>query len=240
MQPLEINRELCREVNALSFGAPVTHVYNPLAYAAQPLRRYVERYGRGRRRALLLGMNPGPWGMVQTGIPFGEVAAVRDWLGIEAPVGKPAPEHPKRPVLGFACPRSEVSGARLWGWVRARFGTAARFFEHLHVVNYCPLAFLEASGRNRTPDKLPATEREPLFAACDRALIRLVAYHQPAWVIGIGTFAEQRARVALAGTGVEIGRVLHPSPASPLANRGWAEVVEKELAALDPTLLPES
>jgi len=236
VEPLAISRALCGEVETLHFSPPVTHVYNPLIYAKRSFRQYIQRYGKGPRPVLLLGMNPGPWGMAQTGVPFGEVTAVRDWLGIEAKVDRPAEEHPKRPVSGFDCPRREVSGARLWGWAQARFGTPARFFRRFQVVNYCPLAFMEASGRNRTPDKLPAGEREPLFAACDLALVRLVAYHRAEWVIGIGAFAETRARIALAKSDVRIGRVLHPSPASPLANRGWAERAEQDLAALDPSL----
>jgi single-strand selective monofunctional uracil DNA glycosylase len=170
--------------------------------------------------------------MAQTGVPFGEVGAVRDWLKIDAAVRKPAHEHPKRPILGLSCTRSEVSGARLWGWARERFGTPARFFRRFVVLNYCPLAFMEGSGKNRTPDKLPAAEREPLLAACDRALRRAVDYYQPRWVIGVGAFAEGRARAALGETDVGVARILHPSPASPIANRGWAERAEAELRAL--------
>src|SRR5690606_6715112 len=127
-------------------------------------------YGRGPKEILLLGMNPGPFGMAQTGVPFGEIAAVRDWLGVRGVVGRPAIEHPKRPVQGFGCHRSEGSGKRLWGWAQDRFGEPERFFDRFFVVNYCPLVFLEVGGRNRTPDKLPVREREPLFEACDRAL----------------------------------------------------------------------
>ena len=36
------------------------------------------------KRVVFLGMNPGPFGMAQVGVPFGEVAAVRDWLRIDA------------------------------------------------------------------------------------------------------------------------------------------------------------
>jgi len=221
--------DLVRELRPLRFGPPVAHVYNPLEYAREPHERYLERYGRGRKEAVFLGMNPGPFGMAQTGVPFGEVGVVRDWLKIEGKVGKPAVEHPKRPVLGFDCPRSEVSGSRIWGWIRETFGTPERFFERFFVANYCPLVFMEASGRNLTPDKLPRAEREPLFAACDRALRRMMEIWRPDWVIGVGAFAEARAREALAGTGISVGRILHPSPASPLANSGWAESVEAAL-----------
>ncbi|NTU60032.1 MAG: single-stranded DNA-binding protein, partial [Deltaproteobacteria bacterium] len=130
------------------------------------------------------------------------------------------------------CRRSEVSGARLWGWARARFGTPEAFFGRFLVVNYCPLVFMEESGKNRTPDKLPAGEREPLLEACDRALRRTVELLGPRHVIGVGAFAEARARAALAGAEAEIGRISHPSPASPAANRGWDRLVDGELAAL--------
>jgi single-strand selective monofunctional uracil DNA glycosylase len=224
-------RRLCREVDALRFGAPVTHVYNPLDYARRPHGAYVERYCTGRKRVVFLGMNPGPFGMAQTGVPFGDVARVRDWLGIEARVERPAHEHPKRPVGGFACPRSEVSGTRLWGAIARCFGTPERFFAEHYVANYCPLVFLEASGRNRTPDKLRAAEREALYAVCDRHLQQLVALLEPEWVVGIGAFAETRAREALCGS-VRVGRILHPSPANPRAQKNWAGQAARGLASL--------
>lgn len=229
---IAIARELGRAVSRLEFGPPVTHVYNPLDYAWDAHRLYLERWARPPKEVVLLGMNPGPWGMAQTGVPFGEVSLVRDWLGIEAEIGSPAEPHPKRPIEGFACRRSEVSGRRLWGFARAAFGTPERFFERLLIANYCPLAFMEASGRNRTPDRLPKAEREPLFAACDRALRRSIELLGPRLVIGIGAFAEGRARAALAGLEVEIGRILHPSPASPAANRDWEGTARRQLAEL--------
>lgn len=220
------------EVAALSFAAPVTHVYNPLDYAGALNDAYLRRFGKGPKRAVFLGMNPGPWGMAQTGVPFGEVAMVRDWMKLDAPVAQPAHPHPKRPVQGLACTRSEVSGKRLWGAIAREFITPEAFFERHFVANYCPLSFMEASGLNRTPDKLPAAERAPLYAACDKHLRRLVEILEPEWVIGVGGFAEDRARTALAGMNVKTGRILHPSPASPAANRGWDEAVAKELTAM--------
>jgi len=229
---IQITRSLAGKVKLFSFGPPVTHVYNPLEYAREPHEAYLTHWGKKPGRAILLGMNPGPFGMAQTGVPFGDVELVRSFVGIDARVNKPEREHPKRLVLGFACPRSEVSGARLWGWAQKRFGTAERFFDRFFVINYCPLAFMEESGRNRTPDKLSAGERERLFEACDDALRRMIDVLHPSHVIGIGGFAEQRARAALGDKGLAIGCVLHPSPASPKANRGWAEIVERELTAL--------
>jgi len=230
---LAAERRLCRELEGLPFGAPVTHVYNPLVHASVPHRRYVRRFANTPKRVIYLGMNPGPWGMVQTGVPFGEVALVRDWLGIEGRVARPANEHPKRPVLGFACERSEVSGARLWGAIAAHWEKPERFFENSFVANYCPLVFMEESGRNRTPDKLAPSERGPLFEACDRLLLRTIELLEPEVVVGIGRFAADRARAALPSSHrARIGEVLHPSPASPMANRGWAPQARKQLQAL--------
>ena len=225
-------RRLRRDVAELHFADPVACVYNPLDYAARPYAAYLRQYACQPKHVIFLGMNPGPFGMAQTGIPFGEVSSVRDWLGIEARVEKPDAEHPRRPVEGFACVRSEVSGRRLWGAVARAFGRPEQFFARHWVANYCPLAFLEAGGRNRTPDKLPPAERQPLYHACDRHLRSLVRILEPTWVVGIGAFAERRARDALAGTPVEIGAILHPSPANPRANRDWEGTARSQLRTL--------
>jgi single-strand selective monofunctional uracil DNA glycosylase len=232
MALVDISRALSERVAKLRFADPVCWVYNPLEYARAPHELYLSHYGGGPKEVLLLGMNPGPFGMVQTGVPFGDVSMVRDWLGIVAPVAKPVHEHPARPVLGFDCHRSEVSGGRLWGWARDRFGAPERFFRRFFVANYCPLAFMEASGRNRTPDQLSAAEQQALCAICDDALRSVVLLLRPRIVVGVGGFAERRARAALAGEGVTVGTILHPSPASPLANRGWAEAIERQLEGL--------
>lgn len=225
-------RKLCERLADLRFAAPVTHVYNPLEYARRAHNTYIRSYADDRKRVIFLGMNPGPFGMAQTGVPFGDVGYVRDWLGIEESIGQPAIAHPKRPVHGFACPRSEVSGSRLWGAIAEHYGDPERFFEGRFIANYCPLVFIESSGRNRTPDKLPASEREPLFDRCDAYLRRLVDIFEAEWVIGIGAFAEQRAREALAARDVRIGRIMHPSPANPRAHADWAGSARKELETL--------
>lgn len=221
-------RALSCAVGRLSFAPPVSHLYNPLEYAWAPHEIYLRRFGATPKKIIFIGMNPGPFGMVQCGIPFGEIAAARDWMGIEAPVDQPVVENPKRPIEGFACARSEVSGRRLWGLFQQRFGTAEAFFAEHFVANYCPLAFFD-HGRNLTPDKLPSAETTPLYAACDTHLRTIVAILKPDWVIGIGGFAEARAIEALKDSDVRIGKVLHPSPASPAANRGWAEAATRQM-----------
>lgn len=229
-------RELRDAVDHLRFAAPVTHVYNPLRYAWRAHEMYLERYADGPKRVLFLGMNPGPFGMAQTGIPFGQVAAVRGWLKIEAPIDRPPNEHPKRPVTGFDCHRSEISGERLWGLFVKRFGTAPKFFREHFVVNYCPLAFLEEGGRNRTPDKLPPSERAALYAVCDQHLREVIRVLKPEWLIGVGDFATKRANAILAQENpplrLGVGQILHPSPACPASNQDWPGTVTAQLRKL--------
>ncbi len=213
-------------LDAMTFAEPVTHVYHPLHYAWPLHAAYVRRFGNATKRALWLGMNPGPWGMGQTGVPFGEVATVRDYLQLQGAVERPEHEHPKRPVTGLLCNRSEVSGRRLWGLLREHYVSADAMAKDMFVANYCPLMFMEATGRNRTPDKLPRVELDPLEAACDAHVRRVIELLRPQHLVTIGVFATTRAEAAVSALPTaarpRITRIPHPSPANPAANRDWA------------------
>lgn len=235
---LQAAKKLSDEVDQLHFGEPVTHVYNPLAYAWRLHERYLRQI-TSETRVLFLGMNPGPWGMAQTGVPFGEVDAVVNWMKLEGDIDRPSDEHPKRLIQGLACPRSEVSGRRLWGLMRDRFGVPEDFFREHFVVNYCPLVFMETSGKNRTPDKLPAAEKEPLWECCDEHLAEVLGALPWTDLVGVGAFAEAclkrvLLKKKLAGDSVDevqVHRILHPSPASPAANKDWSGKVTEQLCS---------
>lgn len=233
-QLIDATSTLRKKLKPLRFAEPVSYVYNPLEYAEASHRKYIDRFGNSKKKILFMGMNPGPWGMAQTGVPFGEIAAVRDWMGIEETVGKPNPEHPKRPIVGFDCEKSEVSGRRLWGLFSERYPDPDEFFSRHYVVNYCPLVWMEEGGKNRTPDKLPAAEMEPVNSACDEYVGKHLQLLDPDWVIGVGAYAENSLRriAEQLRLDLKIGRVLHPSPASPAANRGWAEAAAKQLGEI--------
>ncbi len=228
-------RELSREVGQLPFSAPVAYTYNPLDYAWAGHEAYVRRFGVGRKDVLFLGMNPGPFGMAQTGVPFGEIAAVTLWMGIQAAIGQPPATHPKRPVQGFSCPRSEVSGRRLWGLFEEMYGTAEAFFAHAYVANYCPLIWMSESGANITPDKLPREQVAAVDAACQRHLVRLLDITRPKLLVGVGVYALKQLELAAASLPEQsfvLGTILHPSPASPVANKFWPQRPREQLLAL--------
>jgi len=208
-------------------GSGCAFVLCPLDYAWKNHEEYLRRHARTGIDALLIGMNPGPWGMGQTGVPFGDPGLVKEFLGIAGPVEQPRRFHERCPIRGVESPRSEVSGQRLWGGARSCFGSADAFFERFFVANYCPLLFLGESGANMTPDKLPAEWMRPVLEACDEHLRTLVATLEPARVLGVGAWAAKRASIALDRP---VDSLLHPSPASPAANKGWLEAARRQLA----------
>ncbi len=216
-------------LDALTFALPVTHVYNPLVYAWEVHAAYLRLAGSGKKRVVFLGMNPGPFGMAQTGVPFGEIPAVRDWMGLQGKVGKPPQEHPKRPVTGLACTRSEVSGRRLWGLFAQRFVTPQAFFADHFVANWCPLAFMEEGGKNRTPDHLSKPEMADVTKACDEHLRAVVRTLSPQWVVGVGRYAHEAAVRAIADQTVRFAAIPHPSPANPAANKDWSGAATRAL-----------
>lgn len=213
---------------------PAAHLLCPLDYAFDNYCSYITRHARAPIEALMVGMNPGPWGMGQTGVPFGDPGLVRSFLGIRGAVDRPAQEHPRCPVLGLASPRAEVSGQRLWGSIESCFEKPRHFFERFFVANYCPLLFLNERGANVTPDKLPKQWMEPVLFACDAHITRLTEILEPRQVLGIGVWSTKRLKLALTDhmPAEAFGTVLHPSPASPAANRGWLPAALQQLAAL--------
>lgn len=231
-QLVALSKELSRAVSNLQFQHPVAYVYNPLEYASKPHQAYLTKYATQSCKVLFLGMNPGPFGMAQTGVPFGEIAAVRDWLRIDEPVDKPSKEHPKRRIDGFACQKSEVSGRRLWGLFEQRYEQPEKFFHDHFVVNYCPLVFMDEGARNVTPDKLHRADVQALHEVCDLHLGKVIQAMDPIHVVGIGGYAEEcLKRVLGSNNKIHISRILHPSPASPAANKDWAGQVTKQLTS---------
>jgi len=195
--------------------------YNPLEYAWDAHEAYLRRMGGSGARTIVLGINPGPHGMGQVGIPFAATSVVRDLLDITGiPVNQPETVDPRRPVVGLDYPREEVSGTRLWGLLAEHYGDADAIASHVFLVNHCPLMlFSGPRATNITPDKVGGFTAQALLDRCDQHLNEVVSVIDAERVIGVGKFAESRAKDALRGHSVEILGCWHPSPASPLANR---------------------
>lgn len=152
-------------------------------------------------------------------------------MGLDYQIERPENEQPKRKIEGFGCKNSEVSGRRLWGYFQDTYPTALKFFEKNLVINYCPLVWMKDSGANITPDKIKAAEMQPVEDACQRHLVRILEILQPGHLIGVGAFAEKKLLTARDTWGgyARVGRILYPSPASPAANRGWADAADVQL-----------
>ena len=90
---VNLYRRPAHEIELPDFSAPVAFTYNPLIYAQVPHESNLKRYGNSKKRVRFFGMNPGSWGMGQTGIPFGDITSVRAWSGITGPVRKPSCRH---------------------------------------------------------------------------------------------------------------------------------------------------
>ena len=67
---LMLEKQLCEALRVLEFRSPVEYIYNPMEYAWDPHSNYVQRYCSTQKPVLFLGMNPGPFGMAQTGVSF--------------------------------------------------------------------------------------------------------------------------------------------------------------------------
>ncbi|XP_076165571.1 single-strand-selective monofunctional uracil-DNA glycosylase [Ptiloglossa arizonensis] len=230
-QLLLLEHNLAIELGKITFRLPVEYVYSPLEYAFDIHAMYVKKYCTTTKKILFLGMNPGPWGMSQTGIPFGEINMVRDWLKICGPVGKPIKEQPNRKVTGFQCTRSEISGKRLWGFFQELCGNPEKFFEHAYLHNYCPIALMDKKGRNITPAEIKGPELQRLHFSCDKALADAIRLLKVEIVIGIGGYAEKRALLVVQSSNLHV-KVLclpHPSPRA-VNNKNWSEKAKQKLS----------
>ncbi|XP_073999923.1 single-strand selective monofunctional uracil DNA glycosylase-like isoform X2 [Rhodnius prolixus] len=183
-------------------------------------------------------MNPGPWGMMQNGVPFGETNSVRDFLDLFGTVHKPDREHPSKPVLGFSCSRSEISGRRFWELARVLgAGSPHQFFKHAFVHNYFPLCLLSSNGKNITPSELKANVKKEIERACDECLVEVLLLLEIEVVVAIGRFVEKRVQklCSRANLPIQVVFISHPSPRNPSSNRDWLNktknlIIDSDLA----------
>lgn len=270
MDLLQKTRDLAAVLDTFRHPAGVSHVYNPLSYMATAheawLSRYVQ-YGECDEVAvtpspyLILGMNPGPWGMVQTGVPFGDVPNAGKLIGVrdgstpftaQIPCGVSLPAifkpqldgiqlHPKRPVQGFACTRVEASGDRLWGGLATVWGLLDAVLDDCFAMNYCPLAYFSGeAGENVTPEAFikAGPYRDEAYAqelddVCGAYLRTVMRAMDTKVVLAIGRYAERKAKIAasMVANKPAVVYLTHPSPLATRNAEQWAEMARTTMQA---------
>lgn len=211
---LTLDKQTIKKMDVLKFDKKkVQYVYNPVDYAYAGYSRYVRKYLKSSKKILFVGLNPGPYGMCQTGIPFGDVSTVKEWMELEMDISKPLDECPKKPVDGLKCTTVEQSGKRFWGFFKKKCGAADNFFRNAFVINYCPIAFFDRSGKNVTPNELEVSSREELEKICDEYLEKVVEMVKCEIIICVGRYAEHKVKsIFIDNSEINILYMKHPSP----------------------------
>lgn len=65
---LRLENELVSQLKNLNYGPDVEFIYNPLQYASELHKAFLNKFLDSNKKVLFLGINPGPWGMCQTGV----------------------------------------------------------------------------------------------------------------------------------------------------------------------------
>ena len=200
----------------------IEFAYNPLNYAWEPHKKYLENYGSLGAKTIVMGMNPGH-GMGNTGIPFGCPEKVSKYLNITGlKVKEPVKVHPKRRINGLECEKPEISGKRILGLIEDIYGPPKNAFKNVFVLNHFPLWMFNSAGQNITPDKLKKSSAEDIFKICNKYLSDIINMLNAKKIIGVGKYANKMAHIAIKENNLEgiiIEEIPHPSPANPLANK---------------------
>ncbi|CAH0594158.1 unnamed protein product [Chrysodeixis includens] len=228
---LHLADELNLSLEQYKIPPKVQNVYNPTIYARHTFEMYIRKYCNTKKKIVYFGMNPGPWGMSQTGVPFGEITSIRDWLGISGPVEQPPSQNANRPVLGFNCTRTEISGKRFWGLFKTLCGTPEKFFESSFVYNYLPQQWMTSNGCNLTPAEFKKSEVEELYNICDPIFSKILQLYKVEIIVAIGKFCETRAKEVLKRHSLPSIQILylpHPSPRA-VNNKNWDQTATEFL-----------
>lgn len=225
---ISLENDLVSQLNNLNYGPNVEYIYSPLDYASNLHKVFLKKFLCTSKKVLFLGINPGPWGMCQTGIPFGEVNIVRSYLRVDGEVLTPTNCHPQRPITGLNCHRSEVSGKRLWDlFIELSEGDPYKFFKDCFIHNYFPLALMNNNAKNITPGDLKSEYQKELQEICDKSLSDILTLFHTEIIVAIGKYAEKRSNEVVKKfrlTNIKVVQIPHPSPRSV----GTAEKWKKE------------
>ncbi|KAF7991960.1 hypothetical protein HCN44_010761 [Aphidius gifuensis] len=211
---LNIELNLSINLDKLNYNNPIDYIYCPIIYAKTVHFNYLNKYCRDKKNIMILGMNPGPWGMSQTGVPFGEINIVIDWLKINGHIDKPKRQHEQRQVDGFSCKRSEISGRKFWSLFKKLSNNPDTFFRHCFLRNFFKPTIIIII--------IAGPEQKKLQEFCDQALIEVIKILDVKVIIGVGRFSEQRAKkvVKTAKLSTKVLWMIHPSPRATIG-KNW-------------------
>ena len=208
---IELYKSLNIELDELKFFPPCFYVYNPLSYCFESFKIYFEYLNTEEEINLFFGINPGPFGMAQTGIPFGDKETVKNYLKIEPKIDidKIPKQHPKKQILGLEVKRVEKSGRIFWGVIKEFYPEKYDFFKSNFVLNFCPLCFLDEQGRNITPKVLRKEDQIALYKILEIFMLKLFKLIKIKKLIAIGdeTFSYLNAL----NTKLKIQTIIHPA-----------------------------
>ena len=227
----ELGKKLTKDCSNIEWA------YNPLDYAWDIHKKYIELYGGLGAKTVILGMNPGH-GMGNTGIPFGCPEQVNKYLKIkDIKIKKLEKMHPKRIVNGLECDKPEISGRRIWGLVKDIYGQPRNAFSKIYVINHFPLWMFDKKGRNITPDKLPIVASKTMLEQCDSTVLEIINALEANKVIAVGNYAEKRIKKIISKKNIpnlQIKKIPHPSPANPFSNKEKGAIWRKMVTAVMP------
>lgn len=69
---LDLIDELNVSLEQLHLPSEIQCIYNPTVYARHTFEIFVQKYCNSKKDIMYFGMNPGPWGMSQTGVRISE------------------------------------------------------------------------------------------------------------------------------------------------------------------------
>jgi single-strand selective monofunctional uracil DNA glycosylase len=220
-------------------------VLNPGRYGERWHARFRRAYPMSPRPLLVFGLNPGPYGMAQTGVPFTDLKRLesalpglwKDLVASGEPVTRPGLAPPS--LARHLTRTFESSSVRVYRFLERAYGRPELALREVVFVNPCPLLFIDPeTGANRTPADLPralrarkAAELVHAFEELRRAtVLEAVAELEPRGAILLGrdvaAAVGEALRAALGARSVVEWE--HPARAVPETwSRGLADELRK-------------
>jgi len=206
-------------------------VWNPALYALDIYQEYLTKFPPEPGAILALGLNPGPYGMAQTGIPFTDCRTASGALGMEMTIPGKAPDDlisRLKKANGKWRGTYERSSLGMYRFLILAWGDIKTAYRNWFVGNPCPLLFLDPERWNVTPADPRLRRMKEVGELRQRAVIGFSEILNPRGIVCFGKdVAKAVGEVAIRQVGPD--RVVfyeHPARAVP---EKWAAGLLQEL-----------